>query len=65
MKVNINIELWDNTPASQLEKIGLTPKFLHVAYQTAFEQIIKEVCADSPGMMNHALSVEVVDNTEE
>ena len=64
MKVKVNIELWDNAPASQLEKIGLTPKFLHVAYQTAFEQIVKEVCADSPGM-NHTLSVEVVDNTVE
>lgn len=64
MKVNVNIELWDNTTMETMEKIGLTTKFIETCYQVAFEQLVKEVCADSPGM-NHALSVEVVDNTEE
>jgi hypothetical protein len=64
MKVNVNIELWDNMPASKLDKVGLTTKFLEVCYQTAFERLVKEMCADAPSM-NYTLSVEVVDNTEE
>ena len=64
MKVKVNIELWDNMSASMLDDFGLTTKFLHVVYQAAFEQLVKEMCADSPGM-NHTLSIEVVDNTEE
>lgn len=64
MKVKANIELWDNAPTSMLDEIGLTTKFLEVCYQAAFEQLVKEICNDAPGM-NYTLSVEVVDNTEE
>lgn len=64
MKVMVNIELWDNTPASKLDEVGLTTKFLEILYQTAFEQLVNEMCADTPSM-NHTLSVEVIDNTEE
>lgn len=63
MKVKINIELWDNTPASKLQEIGLTTKFLEICYQEAFKQLVGKICGDAPGM-NYTLSVEAVDNTE-
>ena len=62
MKVKINIELWDNTTTETMDKIGLTSKFLETCYQVAFEQLVNEVCSESPDM-NHTLTVEVVDNT--
>ena len=64
MKVNVNIELWDNTPMSNLDEVGLTTKFLETMYRIAFEQLVNEMCSESPGM-EHALSIEVVDNTVE
>lgn len=61
MKVKTNIELWDNTTMAEMEVLGLTTKFLEVCYQAAFEQLVKEMCSESPGM-EYAVSVEVEDN---
>lgn len=61
MKIKANIELWDETPMSQLDEFGLTTKFLEVCYQKAFEQLVKKMCSDSPEM-KHTVSIEVVDN---
>lgn len=60
MKVKIDIELWDETPITKLEEVGLTEKFMQICYEKAFEQLIEAVCVSG---MKHALSVEVEDNT--
>ena len=62
MKVNVNIELFDNTPASAIEELGLTTKFLNVCYEAGFIQYVKSLWADAPGM-NYSVSVEIEDNT--
>ena len=62
MKVKINIELWDDTTAGQLEEFGITEKFLKVCYISSFEELMKEVCAQG---MEYSLNVEVEDNTKE
>ena len=62
MKTKINIELWDDTPASEIEKVGLTAKFLEVCYKEGFKQYVKSLCEDAPGMY-YSVSVEVEDNT--
>lgn len=62
MKVKINIELWDDTPTSEIEKVGFTTKFLEVCYKEGFKQYVKAICEDSPGMHSN-VSVEVEDNT--
>ena len=62
MKIKINIELFDDTPASKIEEIGLTTKFLEIVYKEGFTQYIKSLCEDSPEM-NYSISTEVEDNT--
>lgn len=60
MKVKINIELWDDSTAEDLEKIGLTEKFLKTCYTRSFEELMKEARAEG---MEYSLNVEVEDNT--
>lgn len=62
MKAKINIELWDNSPASNLEEIGLTVKFLELCYKAGYEQYTKDLCKDAPEL-NYVVSVEIEDNT--
>ena len=64
MKVNVNIELCDNTTVEMLEQVGLTDKFLKVVYQDAFEQFVSEMCKDSNGV-TYNVSVDVIDNMTE
>ena len=60
MKVNVNIELWDNTPQSKLEEYGLTTKFLRLCYEESFKQLVNKLCENG---MEYTLNVEMEDNT--
>lgn len=60
MKVKINIELWDDTTAEQLEELGITEKFLKTCYISSFEELMKTARAKG---MEYSLNVEVENNT--
>lgn len=60
MKAKINIELFDNTPASALEEFGLTTKFLEISYKAAFESLVKQI---NDGGCDYTIAVEIEDNT--
>lgn len=61
MKVKINIELWDDTSAEDLEKIGLTEKFAKLMYEHAVKQLLEEACDPR---MEYEMHIEVEDNTK-
>ena len=60
MKAIINLELWDNTTPSDLEKYGVTEKVLKILYINAFEELMGELKAEG---MEYSLNVEIEDNT--
>lgn len=60
MKAKIYIELFDDTPMSALDEVGLTTKFLKTCYEAGFETYLKKICADG---LDYTLSVEIEDNT--
>ena len=60
MKAKINIELFDDSPMSSIEELGLTTKFLKMCYEAAFEKFINNLSQDG---LQHTLSVEIEDNT--
>lgn len=60
MKAKINIELFDDSPMSSIEELGLTTKFLKMCYESAFEKFINDLSQDG---LQHTLSVEIEDNT--
>lgn len=60
MKAKINLELCDNTTPSDLEKHGVTEKFLKILYINAFEELMGELKAEG---MEYSLNVEIEDNT--
>ena len=60
MKARINLELWDNTTEKDLEKFGMSKRFLKACYISSFEELMKEACAEG---MKYSLNVEVEDNT--
>lgn len=60
MKAKINIELFDDSPMSSIEEIGLTAKFLKMCYEAAFEKFINDLCQYG---VRHTLYVEIEDNT--
>ena len=59
MKVKINIELFDDSPMSSIEELGLTTKFLKMCYEATFEKFINDLSQDG---LQHTLSVEIEDN---
>lgn len=60
MRAKVDIELFDNTSVSKLNNIGVSEEFLRIYYEAAFDQLLKEVCAEG---MNYTLSIEIEDNT--
>lgn len=60
MKVNVDIELWDNMSKSQIETMGLNYDVLKKCYEESFMQLINKLQERG---MEYTLNVEIEDNT--